>query len=294
MMRLKARLFSAALGLAVAAAPLGAFAQSQPETISGSVASVSDTGALDLNDDRGFVDSVQLQQDTIIAPQRVRLRPGMRVSITGASRGNVFAATQVTVMDQTPQMRRDEAPAAPPPPAVRPDNNAVPPPFASGDLTGTLSMSLDSKDAYVGEEVFLSDVSSADGTIRGASLSGTVTDVMRPSQGHPAQLNMHFDRLKLRNGSWYRIEGVVASMNVTTKNNTLKEIGGALAGMLAGNAIAKTVFGVSGGGLIGTVGGFFIAKDNRTDIVIPANTAVTVHVERARRQTTSFPNQGRP
>jgi hypothetical protein len=294
MMRFNARLFSAALGLAVAAAPLGALAQSQPETISGSVASINDSGAMELNDDRGFVDSVQLQQDTVIGPQRVRLQPGMRVSITGAPRGNVFNATQVTVIDQGPQLRRDDAPAVLPPPAVRPESPAAPPPFAAGDLTGTLSMSLDSKDAYVGQEVFLSDVSSADGSIRGASLSGTVTDVTRPSQGHAAQLNMHFDRLKLRNGSWYRIEGVVASMNVTTKNNTLKEIGGALAGMLAGNAIAKTVFGVSGGGLIGAVGGYFIAKDNRTDVVIPANTAVTVHVERARRQTTNSPNPGRP
>jgi hypothetical protein len=54
--------------------------------------------------------------------------------------------------------------------------------------------------------------------------------------------------------------------------------------MLAGNAIGKTLFGVSGGGIVGAIGGFMIAKDDRSDVVIPANSAVTVRLVNPRRQ----------
>ena len=58
-------------------------------------------------------------------------------------------------------------------------------------------------------------------------------------------------------------------MKVKTKSNAAKEVGGALLGMLAGSALGS-IFGVGGGGIIGAVGGYFVAKDNRSDVVIPA------------------------
>jgi hypothetical protein len=54
--------------------------------------------------------------------------------------------------------------------------------------------------------------------------------------------------------------------------------------MLVGNAITKTIFGIAGGGLVGAVGGFLIAKNNRENMTIPANSTVTVRVAGARRQ----------
>jgi len=41
---------------------------------------------------------------------------------------------------------------------------------------------------------------------------------------------------------------------------------------------------VSGGGIVGAAGGYLIAKDNRADVVIPGDTAITVRLLRARRQ----------
>jgi uncharacterized membrane protein len=76
----------------------------------------------------------------------------------------------------------------------------------------------------------------------------------------------------------------VTQLQAQTKNNGLKEAGGALAGMLVGNAITKTIFGIAGGGLVGAVGGFLIAKNNRENMTIPANSTVTVRVAGARRQ----------
>jgi hypothetical protein len=145
-------------------------------------------------------------------------------------------------------------------------------------------MPLDSKTAYVGQEVALRNVASADGTIRGATLSGTVTEVRRAGQGSNAQIRIHFDSMSRGDGTRVPIDGVVDSMQAQTKSNAAKEAGGALLGMLAGNALLTTLFGLSGGGIIGAVGGYLIAKDNRADVVIPANTAIDVQLLTPRRQ----------
>jgi hypothetical protein len=89
MVRLENRLFVMLLTLAVAGAPVAAWAQSAPsgvpsyaapapapadnrETIHGQVASFDqNSGNLQLNDDRGFVDSVQLGQNTVVRPDGV-------------------------------------------------------------------------------------------------------------------------------------------------------------------------------------------------------------------------------
>jgi hypothetical protein len=151
-------------------------------------------------------------------------------------------------------------------------------------LTGTLTTSLDTKSAYVGEDVYADNVSSADGSIQGASMSGQVDEVQPAGQGTPAKIKLRFDWLRLPNGRNVAIDGVVTQLQSETKNNTLKEAGGALAGMLVGNAITKTIFGIAGGGLVGAIGGFLVAKNNRENMVIPANSQVTVRVAGVRRQ----------
>lgn len=273
---------AALLVVAAAVAPMCALAQSgasgapsyavpptPQETIRGRVASFDGAHNLQLNDDRGFVDNVRVGNQTVIAPNGTRLQPGMRVTIVGVNRGSVFAAVRIEAQQTS---------AAAPPPGTA----AGPPPGT--ELKGIIGTSLDSKNAYVGESVVLTNVSSLDGAVTGATLSGTVTNVVHPGQGRNAQIGIHFDSLRLPDGTTYPIDGEVASMQVNTKNNAAKEVGGALAGMLVGNALAKTVLGVSGGGIVGAVGGFLVAKDNRTDVTIPANTAITVRLVVPRRQ----------
>jgi hypothetical protein len=234
----------------------------EEETIHGRIASVDGPDGLQVNDDRGFVDNVRLDQHTAINPPGTRLLPGMTVSIVGVNRGSAFAASRI-------DLPRQGAGVAPPP---------------GTELTGILGTSLDSKSAFVGEEVVLTNVSSSDGSIVGATLNGSVADVTTAGQGRNAQIEIHFDTLQLNGGAVYPIDVVVAQMQVNTKSNAAKEVGGALLGMLAGNALGKTLLGVSGGGIVGAVGGFLIAKDNRSDIVIPANTSVTVRLVNQRRQ----------
>ena len=252
------------LALTIAALPAGPLFAADQETIHGQIVSNDGAGNLQVNDDRGFVDNVQLQRDTIVNPGGTQLQPGAVVTIVGTPADSVFAAQRIDVANQ-------------PPPAVAP---AEP----GREVTGVLEMPLDSKTAYVGQEVALRNVASADGTIRGATLNGTVTEVRRPGQGNNAQIRIHFDSMRRADGTRVPIDGVVDSMQAQTKSNAAKEAGGALLGMLAGNALLKTLFGLSGGGIIGAVGGYLIAKDNRADVVIPANTAIDVQLLTPRRQ----------
>jgi hypothetical protein len=227
----------------------------------------------------------------------------MTIKIIGVNRGNVLAANEVDIAPQSLPPQSGPPPQLAPPPnaqppyeqdapgrmprATQPQPDMLPPQLAqAGDFTGSVGTPLDSKTAYVGQPVELNDVSSADGSIRHASMDGTVVSVTRPSQGRSAQIEIQFDHLQLRNGTSYRVVGMVTNMTVSTKSNALKEAGGALAGMLIGNAIGKTLFGVSGGGIAGALGGYLVAKDNRSDVTIPENAAITVRLMKARRQAT--------
>lgn len=153
-------------------------------------------------------------------------------------------------------------------------------------LNGTLNQNLSSNHAYVGEAVTLSNVTSNDGSgsVVGGTLYGTVTSVQAAGQGRPGRIQLGFTRLVLRSGTTYAVNTTVTKTNVQTKNNTLKEAGGALAGMLVGNAIGKTVFHTGVGGFLGAAGGFLLAKNNHENVNIPAGTIVQVQVNTVSRR----------
>jgi hypothetical protein len=320
----KTRLIVAPLVLALGMAPAMALAQSAPapmlpsyaqpvtappppppvdqETIHGNIASIDNNGGLQLNDDRGFVDSVQIQPDTIINPGGTQLKSGMVVTIGGAAQGNVFAANHIDVAMPGPAAPAPPQPPMPPqgppqsgyapqgPPSQNGDAYVQPPPVPlkpGMELSGILGTSLDSKTATVGEPIDLTNVTAANGSINGASLLGTVVDVQHPGPGRNAQIMLHFDTLQMPDGSTTPIDGIVVSMKIKTKSNAAKEVGGAVVGMLVGNALGKTLLGVSGGGIVGAFGGYLVAKDDRTDITIPANSGVTVRLVHERRQAES-------
>lgn len=146
-------------------------------------------------------------------------------------------------------------------------------------LNGTIDQNLSSNHAYVGESVSLSNVTSNDGSgsVVGGRLYGRITDVQAAGQGRPGKIRMHFTTLVTRHGT-YSVDTRVTGVKAQTKNNAVKEAGGALAGMLVGNAIGKTLFGVSGFGILGAAGGFLLAKNNRQNVSISAGSIVQVQV----------------
>jgi hypothetical protein len=106
-----ARILAALLSSVALFAPLAALAQqSEPapaaptyarpaangeETIHGRVDRLSGKYGLQVHDDRGFIDNVELHQGTIINPTGLSLQPGMAVTIEGFNRGRVFAANEI-------------------------------------------------------------------------------------------------------------------------------------------------------------------------------------------------------
>ncbi|HUA09881.1 MAG TPA: hypothetical protein VMA98_11495 [Candidatus Acidoferrales bacterium] len=147
-------------------------------------------------------------------------------------------------------------------------------------LNGTIDANYSSNHAYVGQRVSLSNVTNDDGsgTVTGARMYGTVVAVQKAGQGTPGKIRFHFTELVLANGTRYAIDSRVTEMKAVTKNNAAKEIGGAVAGMLVGNAIGKSLFHLGGGGVVGAAGGFLLAKNNRQDINVDAGTIVQVRI----------------
>jgi hypothetical protein len=104
------RFLAAALAASVSilAAPLAALAQddappyagqpsyaTQDDQIHGRIVSFDGAYALQVRDDRGFIDNVQLHQGTIINPTGLTLASGMVVAIHGYNAGGYFAANEV-------------------------------------------------------------------------------------------------------------------------------------------------------------------------------------------------------
>lgn len=158
-------------------------------------------------------------------------------------------------------------------------------PAAGSQYAGILSQTISSKTAYAGQPVTLTHVTSEDGSISGATMYGTVTNVVKAGQGRSAQVQMTFTKLVTASRTTYAIDGVVTGMQAQTKSNAAKEAGGALAGMLVGNMIGKTIFHASGGGFVGAAGGFLLAKNNREDVTVPASSTVRVQLRSVRRQS---------
>lgn len=67
----------------------------QDETITGRVIGINDTWHITVADDRGFTDTVELHQGTIINPTGLTLAQGMNVTIEGYGNGPVFEANEI-------------------------------------------------------------------------------------------------------------------------------------------------------------------------------------------------------
>jgi hypothetical protein len=68
---------------------------STDETVHGRIRSVDGAFNISVDDDRGFVDNVQLHQGTIINPTGLSLSPGMTVTILGVTAGSTFNANEI-------------------------------------------------------------------------------------------------------------------------------------------------------------------------------------------------------
>lgn len=159
-------------------------------------------------------------------------------------------------------------------------------PTAGTEYAGNITQTIDTGTATVGQPVTLTNVVSQDGAVSGATMTGHVSQVVAAGSGKPAQLQIVFTTLTLSDGSQYAVDGVVTGMQAKTKSNAAREIIGAAAGMIAGNVLAKTIFGATTGmgGFLGATGGFLIAKNMKQNMTVSQGSAVRVTLRSIRRQ----------
>jgi hypothetical protein len=150
-------------------------------------------------------------------------------------------------------------------------------------FSGTISQDINTKTAQVGDPFTITNVSSTDNNITGATIYGHVAEVTRASQGKKPSLLLALDKLNTRGGGIYALNGRVLSMQANTKSNALNQVAGAVAGDIVGNIVGKTV-GTNAGGLLGAAGGYLYASNIKQDMTVPANSRLTVQVLSARQQ----------
>jgi hypothetical protein len=85
---------AAAAAIGAIALPVAAQAQ-EDDQIQGTIAAVTGTYSIEVNDARGFVDNVALHDGTIINPTGLTLAAGQPVTILGEPDGNVFVADEI-------------------------------------------------------------------------------------------------------------------------------------------------------------------------------------------------------
>jgi hypothetical protein len=147
-------------------------------------------------------------------------------------------------------------------------------------LTGSFDQNLSSNHAQVGDTVTISNAHSENNDINGAKVYGHVSSVESAGQGRPGKIAFAFEKVAMRSGNVYSIQSYTTDVNVQTKSNAGKELGGAAAGALVGGLLGHGV-----GALIGAAGGAVAAKNNRQNVLVPQGSSISVRIVRSRRQS---------
>jgi hypothetical protein len=151
--------------------------------------------------------------------------------------------------------------------------------IASGTtLTGYINQEFDSKSARVNQTFTLSNVHSTNHDINGATVYGHVAKVQSAGQGTKADLELAIDKINMRSGNIYKVNGYVTDVKVETKSNAGKEAGGA-----AGGAVVGALIGGTAATIIGGAGGLLYAKNSKQNVTIPEGSLVTVEISSATR-----------
>jgi hypothetical protein len=145
-------------------------------------------------------------------------------------------------------------------------------------LTGNISPGFDSKSARVNQTFTLSNVHSSNHDINGATLYGHVSKVQSAGQGTKGEIELDVDKVNTQSGSIYKVTGYVTEVQVNTKSNAGKQVGGAAAGALVGGLIGNTT-----GAIIGGAGGLLLASNNKQNVSIPQGSLVSVKITSSSR-----------
>jgi hypothetical protein len=147
-------------------------------------------------------------------------------------------------------------------------------------LVGTFDQNLSSNHAQPGEPVTVSNAHTTHYDINGAKIYGHVATVQAAGQGTSGKITFGWDKVNTRSGNIYKISGYTSAVDVQTKSNAGKTVGGAAAGALVGGLIGHGV-----GAVIGAGAGAAVAGNNRQNVLIPQGSQISVQITQSRRQS---------
>jgi hypothetical protein len=147
-------------------------------------------------------------------------------------------------------------------------------------LVGTFDGNLSSNHAVVGQPFTISNAHSTNYDINGATIYGHVASVESAGQGRPGKITLAYDKVNTRSGNVYQISGYTSNVDLQTKSNTAKTVGGAAAGALVGGLLGHGI-----GALLGAGAGGALAGNNRQNVLIPQGSSISVQIVRVRRQS---------
>jgi hypothetical protein len=155
---------------------------------------------------------------------------------------------------------------------------------AGSNVFGTLDTDLNTANASVGDGFSLSierPYPNDDPAYANSYVRGHVAKVVKAGQGTKAELDLAFDALVMADGTSSPITGHVVKVDTKQQSAIPQQAIGALAGMIVGNVIGKTVLGSNMhlGGLAGAAGGFLYGNNVKTNFTVPKGSTMTVQTD---------------
>jgi hypothetical protein len=152
--------------------------------------------------------------------------------------------------------------------------------YQGAQLNARMRTAIDTSKAHVGDR-FVMDVvppyPSGNPVFQGAIIAGEVTSVTSAGQGRKPSLGLQFDYLRLADGSTVDISATMTNdQRKTGQKSGLKVALATLGGMFLGNAIGKTLFGLSGGGVVGAAGGLLYGLNSKANFTLPQGSDVQI------------------
>jgi hypothetical protein len=166
--------------------------------------------------------------------------------------------------------------------------NASPLYLSAGSMvTSKINQTIDSGSAHAGDKFTMTMTSpypNGNGAYSSALLYGHVVQAVSAGQGRNAVLTFAVDRLVMSNGRQGAVSMKLQSQETQRHNNMSNVAMTAVAGMLVGNMIGKTVFKSNLGGAAGLIAGALYANNTRTNVSLRQGSVVVTEV----RQTVAL------
>jgi hypothetical protein len=158
---------------------------------------------------------------------------------------------------------------------------------AGAMVTSKINSTIDSGSAHAGDKFTMTMTTpypNGNSQYNNAQLFGHVVHVVSAGQGQNAELTFAIDRVVMAGGRQGNVSMKLQSQETQRHNNISNIALTAVAGMLVGNAIGKTVFKSNLGGAAGLIAGALYANNKKTNVSLRQGSVVVTEV----RQTVAL------